>query len=140
MTDRRDVLGTGGDVGHDATSGVCAAFACSDRMLSPVISTMMNDSVDGCGGGHGGFEDGVPLGEHQIAGDGHRPTLVALSQEREEHLHLIAVLMYVAKVIENEQVEAVESSQLLLESQVPLRCQQALNQQVGADEEYAMTT
>lgn len=98
----------------------------------------MNHPIDGGGRGHRVFEDAVPLREHQIAGDGHGPALVALRKERKEHLHLVAVLLYVAEVIENEQVEEVEFAKRFFQSQVALRREQSLNKQVGADEENAM--
>src|SRR5690349_23079485 len=57
---------------------------------------VVNEPIDRGGRGHRIFEDSVPLAEHQVAGDDHGAPLVALGEEREQHLHLLAVLLDVA--------------------------------------------
>ena len=40
---------------------------------------LVHGAVDGFGGGHGVAEDGVPLGEHDFAGDHHAAPLAAFA-------------------------------------------------------------
>src|SRR6266446_2309576 len=51
---------------------------------------------------HRVFEDLVPLAEHEIRGNHHGSGFIALGQEREEHFHLITVMLDIADVIEND--------------------------------------
>jgi hypothetical protein len=71
----------------------------------------MDDAVDGGSGGHGVFEDLVPLAEDEIAGDVHGAALVALGHEREEDFDLFSALLHVAEVVEDDDVEGIEASQ-----------------------------
>src|SRR3954471_1192399 len=86
---------------------------------------VVDDAVDGGGGGHRILEDPVPLAEHQIARDDHRASFVALGEKREEDLHLVAVLLDVAKVVAHDHVVAVEDRELLLELKISLGGEQA---------------
>ena len=45
-------------------------------------------------------EDPVPLAEDQIAGHHHRATLVALGEQREQHLGFVGALLHVAQIVE----------------------------------------
>ena len=81
----------------------------------------MDHAVDRRGGGHGILEDPVPLGEDKIAGDENGAPLVPFSEEGEEHLHLVALLLDVAYVVHYYGVEAIELSQLGFEDEVTLR-------------------
>ena len=99
---------------------------------------MVHDAVDGACGGHRIFEDPVPLAEDEVAGDDHAPPLVALGEEGEEHLHLLAALLHVTDVVEDHRVVAVERRQLLLEPEIALRDEEPLHERVGRGEEHAM--
>jgi hypothetical protein len=65
---------------------------------------VVHEPVDGGHGGHRVLEDLVPLAEDQVGGDDHGALLVALGQEGEEHLHLLARLLHVAEVVEDDRV------------------------------------
>ena len=71
---------------------------------------MVDDAVDGGGGGHWVFEDLVPLAEDQVAGDDHGASLVALGHEREEDFDFFGALLHVAEVVEDNDVEGIEAS------------------------------
>ena len=92
----------------------------------------MHHTIDGRSGGHWILEDPVPLGEDQVAGDHDATALVALAEEGEEDLHFFAVLLDVPEVIEDDHVEAIEASQLLLQYQVPPRYEEALDELIGS--------
>ena len=72
---------------------------------------VMDDAVDGCGGGHRIFEDLVPLTEDQIAGDDHGAPLVALGHESEEDFDFFSALLHVAEVVEDDDVKGIEAVQ-----------------------------
>ena len=64
----------------------------------------MDEPVDGSSGGHGILEDLLPVGEGEIAGEQDTAALIAVSQEREQDLHLVATLLDVADVVDNQGV------------------------------------
>ena len=66
----------------------------------------MDAPVDGSSGGHGILQDLFSVGEGEIAGEQDTAALIAVSQEREQDLHLVATLLDVADVIDNQGVEA----------------------------------
>ena len=72
---------------------------------------VMDDAVDGCGGGHRVFEDLVPLTEYQITGDDHGSPLVALSHESEKDFDFFGALLHVAKVVEDDDVKGIKAAQ-----------------------------
>ena len=96
---------------------------------------MVDEAVDGRGGGHRVLEDPIPLPEHEVAGDEQRAPLVALGHQGEEHLHLVGALLHVADVIEDEQLEGIESLQGTWQSEVPLGCEELLDEAEGRREE-----
>jgi len=53
---------------------------------------------------HGVLEDPIPLAEDDIAGDDHAAALVAFGEGGEEHLHLVAALLHVSDVVEDDRV------------------------------------
>ena len=55
--------------------------------------------------GHRIFEDAFPLTEHQIARNEDGAALVALRQQREEHLHFFTGLLGVAEIVDGEPVK-----------------------------------
>mgnify|MGYP001209608559 CR=1 FL=1 len=59
-------------------------------------------AVDGRGGGHLVLEDFVPLGKGQVAGEHDRATLIAVGEQVEEDLHLLARLLDIANVVEDQ--------------------------------------
>jgi hypothetical protein len=65
-------------------------------------NTMVNDTVNGSCGGHGVFEDLIPLGKDQIGSDHHTATLIALSQLSKENFHFVAGLLDITDVIQDE--------------------------------------
>ena len=66
---------------------------------------MVDQAVDGGGRGHGVLEDLLPLAERQVARQHHTAALVAFSQQSEQHLHLLAALLDVAEVVDDQRVE-----------------------------------
>src|SRR5258708_6554004 len=62
---------------------------------------VMNDAIYRRHRGHRVFEDLIPLAKNQIRRNDHRFVFIALGEEREEHFHLVTVLLYIADVIEN---------------------------------------
>ena len=69
----------------------------------------MHNPVDRGRGRHGILEDFIPLGEHQVARDDDGLALVSFREEREEDLHLVAVLLDVADVVDDDSIEAIEA-------------------------------
>jgi len=65
----------------------------------------MDQAVDGGGRGHGVLEDLLPLAERQVARQHDAAALVAFSQQGEQHLHLLATLLDVAQVVDNQRIE-----------------------------------
>ena len=76
---------------------------------------LVHDTVDRRSSGHRILEDLVPLREHEVAGDHHAATLLAVRQEREQHLLLVTVLPHVADVVQGHTLIA-------LPSRVAARC------------------
>jgi len=70
---------------------------------------VVDQPVDGCGGGHGILENADPIAEDQVAGDEDALAFVPLGQEGEEHLHFVAALLDVADVVEDHGVIDVHS-------------------------------
>ena len=62
---------------------------------------VMDDAIYGRHRCHRVFEDLIPLAKDQIRGNNHRFAFIAFGEEREEHFHLIALLLHIADVIEN---------------------------------------
>ncbi len=92
---------------------------------------MMHDAINRGQGGHRVFEDAIPGGEHQVGGNHHRLVFIALGQEGKEHLHLVAIMLDVADIVEDDTGELVELGQFLWQAQIALGCQQALHQGSG---------
>ena len=97
---------------------------------------MVDEPVDHRRRRHRILEDPVPLAEDQVAGDQHALALVPLGQEGEEHLHLVAALLHIPDVIEDDRVVAVQLPELLLQPQFALGPEQPLHQRVGRREEH----
>ena len=67
---------------------------------------MVDESIDGGHRRHRVFEDALPLRKGQIAGDHDAAALVAMRQQIEEHFHLLATVLHVADVVDQDQIEA----------------------------------
>ncbi len=91
---------------------------------------MVNDAVNSGHRGHGVFEDPYPVTEDQIRGYDHASSLVTFGQEREEHLHLIAVVLHVSYVVEDQAGVAIKLGQQLRQSEIAL-CRQELLDEGG---------
>ena len=63
---------------------------------------VVDEAVDGGHGGHGIFEDLLPLRKRQIAGDHDAAALIAMRQQVEKHLHLLATVLHVADVVDDD--------------------------------------
>jgi hypothetical protein len=70
---------------------------------------MVDQAVDGRGSRHGIFEDSIPLSEGEIAGDEKGAALVAFRHECEENLDFLGALLDVSDVVEDQQLEGIES-------------------------------
>ena len=62
--------------------------------------------------------------------------LVAFGQQREQHVHLGALLLHVADVVEAQAIEAVQAPQLAGQAQVALGGQQPLDERLHGREEH----
>src|ERR1700687_5760086 len=62
---------------------------------------VMDQAVDGRRRRHRVFEDPLPFGERQVAGQQHTATLIAFSQQREDDLHLLSGLPDVAQIVDD---------------------------------------
>ncbi len=77
---------------------------------------MVHEAVDGCRSGHRVLEDALPLGEGQVAGDHDAAAFLALGQQREEHLHVVAAVLNISDVVEDERIVTGDA---FLEGQTP---------------------
>ena len=88
----------------------------------------MHQPVDGRGGGHRVLEDAVPLAEDEVAADQYAFALIAFSEEGKQYLDLIAVLLEIPDVIEDDHSIAVEAAQFFFQAQFLFGAEQALHQ------------
>lgn len=88
---------------------------------------VVNEAIDGCGCSHRVLEDLFPLAEWQVARQHDTCTLVAISQKREEHFHLLATLLNVANIVDHQRVEATEALQHAAELEITLGDQKVLD-------------
>ena len=66
---------------------------------------VVHEPVDRRGRRHGVFEDFLPFRERQIAREDDAASLVALGQQGEQNLHLLAILLHVTDVVEDQWTE-----------------------------------
>ena len=95
---------------------------------------VMHDPVDRSRRGHRALEDLLPLAEHQVARHDQRAALIALGDQREEHLGLVRSVLQVSEVVKDENLEVVELAQHPRQVEVSLRGQQVLDELVGRGE------
>ncbi len=99
----------------------------------------MDEAVDR-GERHGGIgEDLSPFAEGLIGGDQHRAPLVAGADEFEQHARLGLVLGDIGEVVEDQQVEAIESVDGGFETEFAARDLKLLDEIGGASEENPPT-
>ncbi len=72
----------------------------------------MNQSIDGCRGGHGVFEDLLPIRENQVAGEQNASLFVSMGEKSKKNLHFLAALLHIAKIIYEQCLEPTQSLQL----------------------------
>lgn len=96
----------------------------------------MHQTVDGGRRGHRILEDLLPLAEGQVARQQHAPSFVAFGKQREEDFHLLAALLHVAQVIDDQRVERRQPLDLPGQSQVAFGDQQLLHEQATGREEH----
>lgn len=70
----------------------------------------------------------MPFREHEVRRDDDALALVALGEQREQHLHFVAVVLHVADVVKNQALEAIQLCQLLRQSDIALCRKQPLHQ------------
>ena len=100
---------------------------------------MVDEAIDGGGGGHGILEDAIPFAKDEVAGDDDAAPLVTLGEKRKQNFHLVATLLHVAEVVENNGVEVVERGEIFFEAQVAFGSEQALYQRIGWRKKDTMT-
>ena len=91
----------------------------------------MHEAIDGRCCGHRILEDLVPFAEGKVARQQHAPSFVAFRQKCEQNLHLFATLLDVAKIVDDQTLEARQLLDQFWQTQIPLCNQQLLNQQTA---------
>ena len=89
---------------------------------------MVNETVDRGRRRHRVLEYLFPFREREITRQEHTATFVTLGQEREQHFHLLATLLHVADVVDDQGVALRKTTDRSREFQVTLRYQQLLHQ------------
>ena len=77
----------------------------------------MNQSIDGCRGGHRVLEDLLPIRENQVAGEQNASLFVSMGEQSKENLHFLAALLYIAKIIYEQCLEPTQSLQLFFQQE-----------------------
>jgi hypothetical protein len=95
---------------------------------------VVDKPVDQGGGDHGVAEDLAPLLEAAVAGDDDRAAFVAARDEREEQVGRLPFEWQVADFVDDEQVVALEPTQLRLELVAVLRGVQSRDPFLGGGE------
>jgi len=112
----------------DALGGLLCSVA-GDLLSKFHDDAVVDDAVNG-DGGHGVFEYLLP----QVRRDDDAAAFVALSQEGEEHFHLVAGLLNVADIVEDDHFVGIKAAQLALKQQVTLCPQEFVHQVKGGGE------
>ena len=90
----------------------------------------MDQPIDGSGGGHGIFEDGVPFRKRQVASNQDAAALVAMGQQGKEHFHFLPGVLDIADVVEDQPILFAPAFQQSGQGQFALGQQQFLHHQV----------
>jgi hypothetical protein len=96
------------------------------------------DAVDRSERRHWVFEDAIPGGKHEIGGNQHGALLITLSKQREEHLHLLAILLDIANVVQDQTRHLLELGDLLRQAQFAFGGKQPLHQRGCGGPEHRM--
>src|SRR5260370_1297611 len=99
----------------------------------------MHQPVDRRGRRHRVLEDLLPLRERQVARHQHTPPLVPFRQQREQYLHLLPALLYIAQIVDHQGLPTGQPLQQCLERQVALGHQQVLHQQAARRTQHPPT-
>jgi hypothetical protein len=112
-------------------------------MIEPVAwqihfnnNAVMDQPVDGRSRHHRVLKDLFPLAEREVAREHDTATFIPFSQEREEHFHLVTVLLDVADIIDNEHLDFRELLQELGQSKRLLGLQEILDQERAPREDH----
>jgi hypothetical protein len=70
---------------------------------------VVNKAIDGSGSGDLVLEDAIPLRKNEIARKDDAAAFIALREEGEEDLHLIARLLNIAKIIKDDSVKLIKA-------------------------------
>ena len=90
--------------------------------------TVMDQSIDSCCCGHRILEDLIPFAESKVARQQYAPAFVAFRQECKQYFHLLATLLHVAQVVNDQTLKARHLFDHFRKTQIALRNQQLLNQ------------
>lgn len=104
---------------------VCAVAVHSHHIQNDAV---VDHAVDGSHGSHRIFENSFPFTEHEIGGDQHRFSFIALGKKRKEHLHFVAIVLNVANIIEDHTGIFVQLCQLLGQAKVPFGGEEPLHE------------
>ncbi len=99
----------------------------------------MHQSIDGCRRGQRVFKDALPFREDEVAGQQHAAAFVAMGQQREQYFHLLAALLHIAQVIDDQSREAIQPLQFFLQPESRFGQKQPLHQQYAGSEINGVT-
>src|SRR5262249_24463001 len=98
---------------------------------------VMDEPVDGCRRRHRALEDPLPLAEDQVSRDDQRAALVPLGHQGEEQLRFVGGLLHVAEVVEDDDVEDIETPEGRRQTEVTARSEQRLHELICRREQHA---
>ena len=78
-----------------------------------------------CGGG----KDFLPVREDQVPCDQDAAALISMSEQGEQHLHLVTAVLDITDIVNDERLELVESLEFLLQPELGLGAQEPLDEQ-----------
>lgn len=117
--------------------GLLCRFHTETRHVQFDDHAVMHEAIDRCCGRHRILEDLVPFAESEIARQQHASAFVAFCKERKQHLHLLATLLHVAQIIDDQPLKVRHLSDHLRKTQIALRNQQLLHQQTARRKQQA---
>ena len=85
----------------------------------------MDDAVNGGSGGHGVFEDLIPLRKDQIGSDDNTAAFITFRQEGKQDFHLFSGLLNVADIIEDQDFKTIQAAKFDFQFEVPASAQQS---------------
>jgi len=96
---------------------------------------MVEQPVDRRRGGHEILEDALPLREGQVAGEQDAAAFTAVGQQGKQHLHLLAAVLDIADVVDDQTILLAQALQGTRQRQVTPSGEQLLHQQVAGSEQ-----